>query len=89
MIFTRDDIVSRLREQPFTPLQIVTTTGQVYDIHHPDLMIALRNHLMVGTSSPDEPSVADRVTRVALVHVTEIRDLPTLPATGANGVPGS
>jgi hypothetical protein len=85
MIFTRDDILARLREQPFTPMQIVTTTGQAYDIYHPDLVWPARNFLMIGTPRPEEPSVPDRVTRVALVHVTELRDLPTPPPPGSNG----
>jgi hypothetical protein len=28
MIFTSEDVQSRLREQPFRPVRIVTTTGQ-------------------------------------------------------------
>ncbi len=85
MIFTPDDIQTRLREQPFTPIRIVTTTGQVYDIYHPDLVLVARHFLIVGTPSPNRPTVADQVTRVALVHVTELRDLPPPPPSGSNG----
>ena len=88
MIFTPDDIRSRFREQPFQPVRIVTTTGQTYDIHHPDLVWPGRHFLMVGTPSPNRPDVPDLVTRIALVHLAEIRDLPTAPATGANGTAG-
>jgi hypothetical protein len=85
MIFTPEDIQSRLRERPFAGVRIVTTTGQEYDIRHPDLVLVARRFLIVGTPSPDNPALADQVTRVALVHVAELRDLPNTapPANGA------
>ena len=76
MIFTAEDVQSRLRVQPFVPVRIVTTTGQLYDVYHPDLVFVARRFLEVGTPDRDNPTVADAVTRVALVHVTELRDLP-------------
>jgi hypothetical protein len=87
MIFTPDDVQTRLREQPFTPLRIVTTTGQTYDVHHPDLVLVARRFLIVGTPSSENPSQADGVTRIPLVHVTELRDLPN-PIPPSNGPPG-
>ena len=87
MIFTPEDVQARLREQPFTPLRIVTTTGQMYDIYHPDLVFVARRFLIVGTPSSENPAHADQVTRLALVHVTELRDLPaaTPPSNGSPG----
>jgi hypothetical protein len=87
MIFTPDDVQKRLRDQPFTPVRIVTTTGQTYDVHHPDLVLVAQRFLIVGTPSPDNPSRADQVTRIALVHVAELRDLPK-PFLPSNGPPG-
>lgn len=86
MIFKPDDVKDRLRERPFRPVRIVTTTDQHYDIYHPDLVMVLQRFLMVGTASSDDPSLADSVTRVALVHVAELRDLPITspPSNGAS-----
>ena len=84
MIFSPDDVQARLRSQPFSPMRIVTTTGQVYDIHHSDLVIVGRRFLMVGMPSTENPTQADQITRIALVHVTEIQDLPS-PAPASNG----
>ncbi len=85
MIFTPDYVKTRLREQPFIPVQIVTTTGQTYDIYHPDLVLVTLEFLMVGRPSAQNPAVADLVTRVALAHVTELRDLPRPVAPSSNG----
>ena len=85
-MFSPDDIQSRLRERPFPPLRIVTTTNQTFDVYHPDLVLVARRFLIVGLPSTENPSQADQVTRVALVHVAELRDLPALsPPT--NGPP--
>lgn len=86
MIFTPDDVQARLRERPFAPVRIVTTTNQTYDIYHPDLVLVARRFLVVGLPSTENPSQADQVTRVALVHVAELRDLPAL-APPPNGPP--
>lgn len=88
MILTADDITARLHDRPFTPLRLVTTTGQTYDIFHPDLILVGRRFLIVGTPSTDNPIHADQVTRIALVHVAELRDLPS-PTVSNNGPPPS
>lgn len=86
-MFSADDIQARLRQQPFVPVRIVTTTGQTYDLRHPELAIVGRRFLMVGIPSAENPTQAEQITRIALVHVTELQDLPAAnPASG--NVPG-
>ena len=75
-MFSADDIQARLRQRPFTPVRIVTTTNETYDSYHPDLVLVARRFLIVGTPSSENPSQAEQVTQLALVHVTELRDLP-------------
>ena len=83
MIFTPQDVRDRLRQRPFQPLRIVTTTGVTYDVYHPDLVFVGRRFIEVGIPAPEEPTFFDQVTRVALVHVTELRDLPSvIPTNG-------
>lgn len=75
-MFSAEEIQGRLREQPFAPFQIVTTTGQTYDVRHPDLVFVTRRYLMVGTPAPESPTISEQATRIAIIHVTELRDLP-------------
>jgi hypothetical protein len=83
VMFNADDIQTRLRNRPFVPMRIVTSTGQTYDVYHPDLVMVGRRALIVGTPSPENPTVFDQVTRITMLHVTELRDLPTpVPPTG-------
>lgn len=74
-MFTPEDILARMRGQPFLPLRIVTTTGH-YDVYHPDLVLVGRRYLEVGTASSDNPETFDTISRVAILHITELQDLP-------------
>jgi hypothetical protein len=86
MIFAADDVHARIRsEQPFQPVQLVTTTGQTYDIYHPELVLFARHFMYIGLPNQTHPHVADQVTRLAYVHLAEMRDLPQVPPTTFNG----
>jgi len=78
MSFRPENVKDRLREQPFRPLRVVTSTDQTYDIYHPDMVMVGLRFLLIGTPSDDNPAFPDLFTRVALMHVTELRDLPAL-----------
>lgn len=84
-MFTTKDIQERVRQQPFVPLRLVTSSGQSYDVYHPDLIWIGRRELMVGTASNDDPVHYDQVSRIAIMHITALQDLPTPPKTVGNG----
>lgn len=79
-MYRTQDIQVRLREKPFRPFRIVASEGLRYDIRHPDLVFVGTRDLMIGFPGPDNPTAYDQVTRVALVHVVALEDLP-VPAT--------
>jgi hypothetical protein len=74
-----------VRGRPFIPVRVVTTTGETYDIYHPDLVMTGRQSIIIGMPTSDSPSVFVQVTRVAMVHVSELRELPSVekPANGS------
>jgi hypothetical protein len=83
-MYSSEDIQVRLREKPFRPLRIIASEGLHFDIFHPDLVLVGRHDVMIGSPGPDNPTVYDRVTRVALVHIVALEDLPitTPPGNG-------
>jgi hypothetical protein len=83
-MFSPDDIQTRLRDRPFILVRIVTTIGQTYDIYHPDLVLVARQFLIVGIPSPENPAQAEQITRIGMIHVSELRDLPR-PVPPPNG----
>jgi hypothetical protein len=87
-MYTAEDILKRLKDRPFHPLRIVASEGLRFDIHHSDLVFVGRRDLIIGHPDPANPAVYDQTTRVALVHVVALEDLPTTPA-GSNGQQGA
>ena len=79
-MYTAEEIQARLREKPFRPLRFIASEGLKYDIYHPDLVFVGRRDLQIGFAPPESPTIYDRVTRVALVHIVAMEDLPA-PAT--------
>jgi hypothetical protein len=88
-MFSADDIKARLRERPFTPVRFVTTSGETYDVDHPDLVFVARRFLIIGVPGAEDPTLAEQVTRVGILHITEMRDLSRPAPPPANGPPTS
>ena len=74
------DIQTQLREIPFHPFRIITSGGTMHDVYHPDMVIVGRRFLIVGTPSAEEPSHAEQVTRISILHIVEICDIPPVRA---------
>ena len=84
-MFSADDIQARLREKPFIPVRLVTSSGQSYDITHPDLVLVGRRFLIIGTASNENPTQIEAASRVAVLHVSDLQDLPHAAPTDTNG----
>jgi hypothetical protein len=84
-VFSAEEIKERLGVRPFVPFRFITTAGQSFDIKHPDLVFVGRRDLMVGFSDSSNPGIYDRVTRLAILHITAMEDLPVVTPPGANG----
>jgi hypothetical protein len=72
-----EELLDVSRRQPFLPFRLVLTTGEKYDIRHPDLIMVGRRSAIVGVSNEPERTVYDRAIRVDLLHVVAIEELPT------------
>ena len=84
-MFSADDIYQRIKGKPFVPVRIATSDGQSFDVFHPDLVIVGRRSVMVGTASTESPAHADLVTRLSIIHITSMEDLPVPAPPGSNG----
>ena len=72
-----DDVRAKLREIPFQPFRIVTSSGQSYDIHHPDSVYVTRHVLYVGVYLTYRPNEPDRAASVSVLHITDLQPLPS------------
>jgi hypothetical protein len=84
-MFTADDIKGRVKTQPFVPLRIITSAGDQYDVYHPDMIMIGRRSITVGTASEDNPTVYERVSQVAIMHITALEPLPIPGQAQKNG----
>jgi hypothetical protein len=84
----RDDIRDLTRSVPFQPFRVFLTSGETYDIHHPDMIVATLGAAHIAVPSPSgPPDAAERVKIVSLVHIQKIEFLSAAPPAqpGANG----
>jgi hypothetical protein len=84
-MFTSEMLKARVKQQPFAPLRIVTSSGESYTVTHPDLLWVGVRDVHIGIASAKNPTVYADVARVALMHITALEDLPVPPASQGNG----
>ena len=83
-MFRAEDIQARLQRRPFRPFRIIASEGQQFEIRHPELVMVGRRDVTIGFPDSNSPTIYDRVTQLALVHVVSMKEL-SLPAAPGNG----
>ncbi|MGD0460858.1 MAG: hypothetical protein ABSB74_00055 [Tepidisphaeraceae bacterium] len=73
---TLDTIQELLSRRPFEPFQIVTSSGNVYAIRHPEMAWPIRNGIYVGLGGHGR--LPERAAFVSLLHISAVE-------TSANG----
>ena len=84
-MLTAEDIRAHARELPFTPFRITTSSGETFDVTHPDLVMVGRRDVVIGIPKPDKPTLHDQTVKVGILHITSLLDLPTPTPPSANG----
>ena len=84
-MFTAKDIQQRIRKQPFVPLRVVTSAGELFDVHHPAMILVGQRDIQIGEPSAEDPTIYDQVTRVSILHITALKDLPHRKRRNGNG----
>ena len=84
-MFTPDDIRQRVRSQPFVPFRVVTSSGEAIEVFHPDLVMIGRREIHVGRPSARRPEFYDGVSRIAIMHITAMEDLPRRSGSRGDG----
>ena len=64
-----DALRHMLRRQPFVPLEVQLTSGDVYVIHHPEFAMVLETRLILGFP------LSDLTVTCLLIHVCRVREL--------------
>ncbi len=65
-----------LTRRPFEPFRLVMSSGQAYEVRHPEMAFLTRTDILVGIDETDE-GVPDRFKICSFLHVTAIEPLST------------
>ena len=79
-MFRPEDILARIKVQPFCPLRIIASEGLRYEIRHPDLVRISQRYLMIGHETPGVPGIYSGITYVALIHIVGIEEILVEPS---------
>lgn len=71
-----------LSQRPFRPFRLVMSSGQSYEVKHPEMALLTRTDLLVGVGETDEGVPSDfRIC--SLLHVATVEPL-SATASGSN-----
>ena len=63
-----------LSQRPFRPFRLVMSSGQSYEVRHPEMALLTRSDLLVGVNETDE-GVPAEFKICSLLHVSAIEPL--------------
>jgi hypothetical protein len=67
-----------LTQRPFRPFRLIMSSGETYEVRHPEMAMLTRTDILVGVGETDDNVPADfRIC--SLLHVTAVE--PISPAT--------
>lgn len=71
-----------LSERPFRPFGVVMSSGDRYEVRHPEMAMLLKTDILIGVE--DEEGFPTRFKICSLLHVTAVEPLPTAPHGAAS-----
>ena len=73
---TANDLRDVLGRRPFQPIQVRLSSGDVYEIRHPENALLLRTGVYVALP-PDGDALPERAVFCSLLHVAAIETVGT------------
>lgn len=65
-----------LSERPFLPFRLVMSSGQTYEVRHPEMAMLTRTDILVGIDEADD-GIPTEFKICSLLHVTAVEPLNT------------
>ncbi len=66
-----------LKERPFKPFRVVMSSGQSYEVRHPEMALITKSDLLVGIDIEDD-GVPAEFKICSLLHVTAVEPLSSV-----------
>ena len=68
-----------LARRPFQPVRLTTSSGQTFEIRHPEMAFLSRTSIYIGTEMAEE-GVPTEYRTISMLHVTAIEPIVTQAA---------
>lgn len=68
---TVQDFRNLLTARPFEPFRVVMSSGERYDIRHPEMAFLMRTKILIGLD-PDRQGISDDWRMISLLHITSV-----------------
>lgn len=63
-----------LREKPFRPFRLVMSSGQTYEVRHPEMAMITKTDILVGIEAEDD-GIPARFKICSMLHVSAVEPL--------------
>lgn len=70
----------RLRQRPFRPFRIIMSSGESYEVRHPEVAFLTRTDLLIGVGDTDE-GVPAEFRICSLQHIATVEPLSAAAET--------
>lgn len=84
-MFSPESIRNRVNQRPFIPVRFTRSSGETIDVYHPDLIMVGIRDVTVGINQNSHRPFYTDVTRLAIMHITAMTDLPVPVSPDGNG----
>jgi len=65
-----ETLQNSLRRQPYQPLEVRMSSGDVHQIRHPEMALLLHSNIILGSAE------ADDFEFLSLLHVVDVKAIP-------------
>lgn len=72
-----------LKAKPFQPFRLVMSSGQTYEVRHPEMAWVTKSDILVGVDIEDDGIPAE-FKICSMLHVTAVEPI-SAPSNGASG----
>ena len=75
-----------LKQQPFQPFRVIMSSGESYEVRHPEVALLTKTNLVIGIDETRD-GVPSRVRMCSLLHITTVEpvDAAAFRATEGEG----
>ena len=73
------ELLRYVQQKPFVPFRLHVTGGTIYDVRHPDLVIATIGFVAIGYPDPEHQGMALTVDIVNMNHIIRIEPIAAPP----------